>query len=175
MRKESNWKVSEYVVSIDYLLLCAICNDLLELIEFYGWLVMSIAYNFISVLSIFIYVVCICLTTCIMTSWLWHNLHCDLICNSTCLPQTHTTSLLRTSIQMFKQGLTCPCSAISTVPGEDDHRARNGRAEATCEALETLSWDSVYKAPWCSEKNNWTASWGGTWWGRRAIERSLSM
>ena len=33
----------------------------------------------------------------------------------------------------------CPCSAINTVPGEDGHRARNGRAEITWAALEALS------------------------------------
>ena len=34
MRKESNWKVSECVVSIAvHLLLCAICNEQLELMK----------------------------------------------------------------------------------------------------------------------------------------------
>ena len=83
--------------------------------------------------------------------------------------------MLSTSIQMLKEGLSCPCSAINIVPGEDGHWARNERAETPCVTLEPLSWDSVYKAPWCSEKNGWTASWGGTWWGRQTFERSVSL
>ena len=38
------------MVSVDYLLLFDICNELLELIDFYGWLVFN-------ALSIFIYVI----------------------------------------------------------------------------------------------------------------------
>ena len=37
-------------------------------------------------------------------------------------------------MQMFKQGLSCPCSAINTVPGEDGHKAKNGRAGTTLQA-----------------------------------------
>ena len=118
------------------------------------------------------------LFTLCMGSWWFHqslpNL-CTVTCNNTCLPQTHNHRLLRTSIQMFKQGLSCPCSAINTVPGEDGHRARSGRAETRCEPLGPLSSYSVYKAPWCSEENGWTAGWSGTWWGRKAIEKSVSM
>ena len=80
------------------------------------------------------------------------------------------------TILMLKQGLSCPCSAINTVPGEDGHWARDGRAEITSLALgPLLSSYSVYKAPWCSEKNGWTAGWGGMWWGRKAFERSVSV
>ena len=27
----------------------------------------------------------------------------------------------------------------------------------------------------CSEKNSWTASWSGTWWGKKTFERSVSI
>ena len=35
------------------------------------------------------------------------------------------------TIQIFMQGLLRPCSAINTVPGEDDHSARSGRYESS--------------------------------------------
>ena len=114
---------------------------------------------------------------CMGSWWLQQSLSnlCIVTCSNTCLPQTHNTRLCWALPFDFKQGLSCPCSAINTVPGDDGHRARNGRAERSCVALGLLCSYSVCKAPWCSEKNGWTASWGGTWWGRKAFERSVSV
>ena len=117
-------------------------------------------------------------TLCMGSWWLQQSLPnlCTVTCNITCLPQTHNTRLCWALLnECWSKVCPCPCSAISTVPGEDDYRARIGRAETRCVALGPLSSDSVYKAPWCSEKNGWTAGWGGTWWARKAIERSVSL
>ena len=59
-----------------------------------------------------------------------------------------------TFIQMFKQGLLFPCSAFRTVQREHGHRARSGRFESSCTAMEELGSYSVYKAPRCGDQNS---------------------
>ena len=78
-----------------------------------------------------------------------------------------------TSIQMFKQSLSYPCSAVNAVPGEYGHRARNWTTETTRVALGQLSLYSVHKASWCSKRNSWTTGWDWMSWKKKMFDRCV--
>lgn len=96
-------------------------------------------------------------------------------CNNACLPLKHNTRHIEHFNANVKRGLSCPCSAINTLPGEDGHRARCERYESGQMALETLSSNSVHKASWHGEENSWTAGWGGAQWWSKSSKRSVSV